>query len=46
MWEKGLVDLRKTGLKVIPREVYNSIEANGKYLDLRRQSLGSTGKRR
>ena len=46
MWERGLVDLRKTELKAIPRDIFNSIEANGKCLNLRRQSLGATSKRR
>ena len=46
LWERGLVDLRKTELKVISREAFNSIEANGKYLNIRRHSTGSSGKRR
>ena len=46
MFERGMVDLRKSGLKAIPRETFNNIETNGRYLDLRRQSLGTTGKKR
>ena len=46
MWERGYVDLRKTELKVISKELYNSIEINGKYLNLKRQSLGGTSKRK
>ena len=46
IWEKGQINIKNVDLKVVPREIYNTVEANWKMLDLRRLSTRAVSKRR